>query len=440
MQEYKSKPTARARRRGPIAALDSASPVWSLISAPERSISSGMASKPPDGLLTARSVSIGSVAIRSLAIASLAIASLAVVSLAVPADLAAQPAAARAAIVALPRDSTGGTDNLYYLDLHNGAVIHGDQLRRDPLEIRVRRLRQNLFAEIGRPTDQPAGAGEILIAPIYVTARSVRAVLFVETSTGFVAFYDQLGKADTFGRITTAIGRPFAPLASPDGNFALLTRHDTNARTIGAYLYHAGSGRGFYLPGVNRLQTDATATAASGFPRLSGRVSAAELQRFDRTAGYLIADAADGSLRFLDTNDAPARVTVRDTSASLFPTFSAEAASRVPQRFVAVPIRDSREVTTHVLFVDVATGDLAVFDGMDSDSRQPRARKLAANLYGVLGTASDSGSRIVAAVPGVAGNGATVGIWLIDSLTRAVAYVADPASPAATVRRVRIGS
>ena len=179
---------------------------------------------------------------------------------------------------------------------------------------------------------------------------------------------------------------------------------------------------------------------SAGFPRLTGRVAAAEIQSFDRTVSYLVADTGDGSLRFLEVDgDNPGRARVRGTTTSLFPTFDAEAAGTSPERFVAVPIRDSRETTTHVLFVDVVTGDLAVFDGMEDDARAPRGRKLAANLYVALGT-SAAGERACAAVPGTAGNGATSGVWLIDSRTRAVAYVADPASPGATVRRVDVGN
>ncbi|MCP3963229.1 MAG: hypothetical protein GY719_35765 [bacterium] len=371
---------------------------------------------------------------RSLGVPLLLLAAL---CLTLPAGLAAQ---ARAPIVAVPQDAAAGTDDFYYLDLANGTVLHGDQLRRNPLQIRVQRVRQNLFAEIGRPTNQPAAVGEVLLVPIHFAARSVRAVLFVETSTGYVAFFDQLGKGGTFGRITSAIGRPFSTLAAADGNFALLPRHDTNGRTVGAYLYHAGSGRAFYLAGLNRLDTDRAAVAAAGFPRLTGRVAAAEIQSFDRTVSYLVVDGGDGSLRFLDVDgDNQGRVSVRGTTSNLFPTFAADAASSSPERFVAVPIRDSRETTTHVLFVDGATGDLAVFDGMEDDARAPRARKLAANLYGALGT-SAAGERICAAVPAVAGNGATSGVWLIDSRTRAVAYVADPASPTATIRRVDVGN
>ncbi len=349
----------------------------------------------------------------------------------------AQAPTARAPIVALPHDSTSGTDDYYYLDLGSGALTLVDQLRRDPVRLRVQRLGQNVFGEIGRPADQPAAAGEVLLGPIQSAPRNVRAALFVETSTGYAAYYDQLGKGGAFGKIVTVIGRPFAPLAASDGNFALLMRRNSTGRTAGAYLYHAGSGRGFYLRIPSKINADAPTSSAAGFPRLTGPISAAEIQTADRTTGYLVADAADGSLRYLDL--AGDNVSVRDSSVGLFPTLNAEAASPAGRRFTAVPIRDSRETTTHVLFVDVATGDMAVLGGVVDANQPPVMRKLAANLYSVLGTNVADGWRNVAGVPGVGPNGATSGIWLIDSLTRRAAYVENPETPGAAVRRVRVG-
>ena len=346
---------------------------------------------------------------------------------------------ARAPIIALPQDATGGTDDYYYLDLGSGVLTRVDQLRRDPVGVRVQRLAQNVFQNIGRPTSQPAADGEILLEPIHTAPRNARAALFVETSTGYVAYYDQLGKGGNFGEITTVIGRPFAPLAATDGNFALLMRHDGNGRTVGAFLYHAGSGRGFYLPRLNKLEIDATAATADGFPPLTGHVAAAELQSSERTTGYLVADAADGSLRFLDLSGT--NVSVRDASIGLYPTFAADAAEPAARRFTAAPIRNSSETTTHVLFVDIATGELAALEDVEAPGRRPVLRKLAADLYAVLGTAADAGWRTIAAVPGVGSSGATRGIWLIDSLTRRAAFVQGAETPgSATVRRVRSGN
>ncbi len=353
-----------------------------------------------------------------------------------PAVLPAQ-GQARAPVVLLPQDSPSGTDDFYSLDLGDGALTLYDQLRRDPLQIRSRQLAQNLFGEIGRPANQPAAAGEILMAPIHSAPRNTRSALFVEASTGYVAYYDQLGKGGNFGKIISAIGRPFAPIAAADGNFALLMRHNSNGRTSGAYLYHAGSGRGFYMGIRNKPDPDVTTATAAGFPRLTGLVSAAELQAFERTTGYLVADAADGSLRFLDFDDN--RLLLRESRVSLFPAFTTEGVDPATRRFTAVPIRNNSETTTHVLFVDTSTGDLAVVEGVDDPARQPVVQKLQTNLYRALGSSASAGWRTVSAVPGIAGSGATSGVWLLDSLTRRTAYVESAEAPgSATVRRVRV--
>ena len=61
--------------------------------------------------------------------------------LCVPATLGAQtPAEARPPIVAMAKDSPGGTDDYYYLDLGDGTLTLVDQLRRDPARVRVQRM------------------------------------------------------------------------------------------------------------------------------------------------------------------------------------------------------------------------------------------------------------------------------------------------------------
>ena len=359
-------------------------------------------------------------------------------SFAASGSIEAQEPSARAAVKVLPQDSSGGTDDFYTVDLANGSLQHIDRLRRDPLRVRARRLRQNLFQDIGRPIAQSAGVGEIFLEPIRSSDMTVRAALFVETSTGYAAYFDQLGKNDVFGRIVTLIGRPFASLAAADGKFALLMRHDSNGRAEGAYLYHSASGRAAFLGGIAKLDPDVTAKAVSGFPTLTGHAAVVELQVSERTTGYLVADTSEGSLRFLDLNDS-GRLSARDNAASLFPTFSPQATHPVSVRFIAAPVRNDNETTTHVLFVDVATGSLAVLGGIDDTESQPTFTPLAANLYGTIGTSPTAGQRAVAAVAGRDADGETAGIWLVDSLTRAIVFVEGIETPSsATVRRVAI--
>jgi len=359
-------------------------------------------------------------------------------TLAPSSSVEAQGSAAKAPLTALPQDSTSGTNDFYTLDLANGSMQHVDRLRRDPLRIRARRLRQNLFQEIGRPIAQPAGVGEILIEPIRSSDMSARSALFVETSTGYAAYFDQLGKNDVFGRIVTLIGRPFESLAATDGRFALLMRHDGNGRTEGAYLYHASSGRAAFLNGIVKLDPDVTATAVPGFPKLAGHPAIVELQVSERTTGYLIIDSADGSLRFLDLSDS-GRLSARDGTVSMFPTFAAETTTPTAARFVAAPVRNSNETTTHALFVDVTTGSLAVLEGLEDTATRPSFTLLTANVYRAIGASAGSGPRAVAAVAGRSADGKTAGVWLVDSVSRAIVFAQSLETPgSATVRRVAL--
>ena len=359
--------------------------------------------------------------------------------------LAAVPAfgqgAANSPVAVLPRLTATGTDGFFSLDLRNGAVTYFDRLRRDPLRARLERVAQNLFQDIGRPLDQPAAANEIFLAPLLDAGGNARSALFVETSTGYVAYFEQLGKGSTFGKITTVVARPFGPLASPDGNFALLMRRGTSGRSEGAYLYHASSGRTLLLDGLAKLEIDPPVRNVPALPRLSGQVCAVDLQSSSETTiAYLVADAADGSLHFLDLDpDDFTRVTVRESPASLFDAFEPQGRNPTPRRFAAVPIQGAGDDTEHVFFVDAASGEMALFENATGAAARPALRKLALNAYGALRTDVTSRQRIVALVPAVAGSGETRGVWLVDSLTRAMAYVENPGTPgSASIRRVAV--
>ncbi len=337
-------------------------------------------------------------------------------------------------LVALADDDGGETDSFYQLALGDGAVSIYEVLRRDPLRLRRRPLSQNLFDEIGRPKTQAAGAGEILLAPIHSSTGAVRAALFVETSTGYVAFFDQLGKGTALGRISTAIGRPFGPLAAADGNFVLLPHRERSGRTEGAYLYHAGSGRGFYYSGLAKLEADSRPASTSPLPKLTGRAAAAPLLDRDRaTTGYLVADSGNGDLHFLIVNrQLTEQLASRKSPLNLFEVLPTEVSRPTLERFVAVPIEGPDDRTVHVLFVDVGSGDMVLFENVGSRSAQ-RLSKLAPNLYDVLDGADSTVPRTVAAIPRHSSGDETLGIWLLDSLTRGVVYVNRPALPRGAV-------
>ncbi len=351
----------------------------------------------------------------------------------------ALPAAAqeRSPRVALPLYS-GGTESFISVDLGSGDCYLTDQLKSDPLRVRARGLRQNLFTEIGRPTDQGAVAGEILLAPILGGDGSTRAAIFVEASTGYVAFFDGVGRSNRLGEISVALGRPFEPIASMDGNYALLLRRDSAGRTDGAYLYHATTGRGFYYSGLRKLETVVEAVAVQGLPQLTGRVAAAAIQTTrEQTVSYLVADGGSGELTFFDlSTSSPARIAVRKSPLTLTEVFPQPGPHATPQRFVAVPILDDDDRTRHVFVVDASSGAMALVENVD---RQPALKPLRPNFYTAIGV-EEAGARVVTAVPGVSSNGRTAGIWLVDSSSGAVVWVENPGFPGqASARKVTVG-
>ena len=72
---------------------------------------------------------------------------------------------------------SGSADALFYFDLGNGSGSVVDQLRRNPDEGRIARLKTNLFTEIGRSRDQAATVGEIFLGPIRGSDGRVRSTL-----------------------------------------------------------------------------------------------------------------------------------------------------------------------------------------------------------------------------------------------------------------------
>ncbi|MCP4660622.1 MAG: hypothetical protein GY856_34920 [bacterium] len=342
-------------------------------------------------------------------------------------------------VAALPSYGGGGaSESFLTFRLGDGEAYLVDRLRRDPLALRRRRLAENLFAAVGRAADQPATTGEILLGPIHSGDGSVRAALYVETPIGYVAYFNQLGRGSRIGEFSSAIGRPFAPLAAADGNFALLMRRDGSGKTTTAYLYHATTGKCLYFAEVNKLETDLEAVATSPLPTLTGRVAATELRAgSEATAGYLVVDSGNGDLYFCDLDPARAgQLAVHKSARNLFEVFSREARYPSPRRFLPVSIQESSRQTRHVLIFDAATGEMALVENVDDRARTPALRQVGRNVDTSF-QASDRMTRVFAAVPNVTGNGATIGVWLVDNQTGAVVYVANPAVPAAvTVTRV----
>lgn len=339
--------------------------------------------------------------------------------------LAVLPAAAQndSPLITLPRFGGGDQPDLFlYFDHSHGGGYLLEGLRRAPTQLRSKRLTDNLFQQIGRAAGQGAIPGEILLMPIFSSRDTVRDALFVETSTGYVAYLDEFAKNDKLGTLVTAIGRPFGPLAAGDGNFVLLPRRDSSGRTDGAYLYHGTTGKAMYISGLAKLSPDLKGVATVDLPKFEGRFAAAEILNGGATVSYLLADAASGKVSYLDlASGAPERLVVRQTAIDLATAFTADKLNPSLQRFVLEPLQDGG-ATRHVLVADVASGLIGL---IDDPLGQARLRILPQSLYNVLRPAAGDLPRTFATVR----NGMD-GVWVLDSLSGGLVYIANPTVPA----------
>lgn len=334
-------------------------------------------------------------------------------------------------VEAIPNYEGSDVDSLFYLDLGDGSTHRVDRLDSPPP--RGRRLQQNVFSEIGRPTDQAAGRGEILLGPIRDASGSLQAVLFVESSTGYVAFFDEPGRGSLFGSISTAIGRPFEPIAAPDRHYALLMRRGNGGRTEGAYLYHGPSGTALHLDGLRKLEPDGAVVQTPPWPTISGQIAAAEIQSSrEVTLGYLLVDIATGTLHRVNLVNPPDRISIRPYSEGLYDTLNAEPNHSTNHRLSAVGLQGDNGATESVFFIDAASGAMGVMLGVEGSATVLQA--IPRNLYDVLGQEVSPSPRSFTLVPADDGD-ETTGVYVIDSLSRQVVLVDNPEQPGATLLR-----
>ncbi|MEM9558569.1 MAG: hypothetical protein AAGC60_30230 [Acidobacteriota bacterium] len=336
----------------------------------------------------------------------------------------------RDAYLVLPRyQSGGGADEMLYFDLGSGNGYHADSLRREPERIRVERVDQNLFDLIGRPRDQPARVGEIFLHPLYAPNGSVRSALFVESSTGYVAYFEEIGRRGTLDTMKTLISRPFESLATEDGNYALLGRRSSSGETIGAYLYHATTGRASYVGALDELDIDPPTTSIDGLPAFDGRVAAAPVLDDEETIAYAVVDGGSGRFFYLDLERGrTSALRERTTELDLVAAFASDDELQpTARRFVLAPIVDADATTQAILVVDAATGGLGLIEELEA--ARPFLRVLPRNLYDVLRDGSSTEPRALSIVVGGAANGATDGLWLLDNLTGGIVYLSNPTEP-----------
>lgn len=348
----------------------------------------------------------------------------------------AQPANTPSA--ALPVFSSDETLSFLNVELGDGRATVFDRLRRNPLAPRAERS-ANVFDRIGRPKEPPAKVGEILFGPIINSAGTVRSALFVESSTGYVAYFDQLNKG--FGTLDNALGRPFGPIAAADGNFALLMRRDGTGRSVGAYLYHATTGRALYLSDVDKLAAEPAVAETEPLPRLDGPLaSVALVDGNQETYAYLLLDAATGSIHVAGLiAAAPQRFETVQLEVDLRQLFGSPEAPAELGRLTAVGLQNSDGATAQVLILDPKSGAMALIDDLPALPARVSITRSERNFYTGLSGENPDG-RVFTPVPHHDGDGLTLGVWLWDSARRTLLYLANPASlDSATPRRVRTG-
>ena len=344
--------------------------------------------------------------------------------------MSAAPAAAQGdqGLVALPIYQGRTVDQIFLFDLANGSASRLDELsNRDT--VRLRPLSENLFDTIGRGAGQAARIGEMLTGPIRDSGGTTRSALVVESSAGYPLYFERLGRSSKIGEAITFLGRPFEQLATMDGNFALLMRRSDSGQTVGAYLFHGGSGRSIHISGTDELKIDPDLTVTEELPTVVGPITAVPILFEERSVSYLVIDA-NGNLLFLDTFGT--RLQARETSVSIAPSFQAETYQTSTRRFTAVPLENSDASTVAVLVIDAATGGLGLIVGSDNDLRRgtPRLQMLPRNVYQALPNGIVDAPRALEAVAHHSSSG-TRGVWIFDSLTRAILFVERPDDPGA---------
>ncbi len=337
-----------------------------------------------------------------------------------------------ATVAAFTRDDAlRPPDNLISFRLDDGSGFQLNRLRRDPAQARSSRLNENLFTLIGRPSDQPSPPGDLFLAPLRQGDGAIRSAILVESSTGYVAYFPQLGKGSTLGEIRTTLGRPFESIASDDRNFVLFGRRAGNGRSTDVILYHATTGTALALADVSEFSAQPTMVPIRGLPSLGGPVSGLSIDGpGGRTIGYLVLDEESGEIHYAAV-DSDGRITGSQARTDgLYAVFPTEAEQAAEPRFLTAPITDEDGAVRHVLIVDSGTGQVAWLADVDGVDNPPRLRALTLDLRRFLDTRQPDAVRSLALLPRRSGDGGTRGVWLLDARSRRTLLVDGLDSPA----------
>lgn len=322
------------------------------------------------------------------------------------------------------------SDALIYFRLDDGRGAMLDRLRREPARARVNRTDDNLFQAIGRGREHPAVPGELLGLPLRGRSGKTEHLLLVETSTGYVAYFEKITKNRPLGTIRTTLGRPFEDLAEGDGRFILVGRRGGNGRTDDALLYHASSGRARLLREVFEMPLEPEIQTVSGLPRLEGEVAATAIDGANgRTLAYLFVDGAEGALHQATVAATGEVSGVRRLSLALFDVFPQATPAPASPRFVTVPINRDDGATTRVLVIDIGSGTLGWLGNVDQGT--PTLTALDLDLTRFLTAPGAPAVRSLEAVPRFFGGSDTLGAWLVDGRARQILYLDGFSDPRA---------
>lgn len=329
-----------------------------------------------------------------------------------------------APILALPKyDDDESTKGMFFFNLDTGNAFFIDKVKTSPKSVRTRTLNQNIFSALGRQRGTPALPGEVLLGEIRGGDGNVRGILLVDTSTGASAHITGLQNRSYEGRLQRISTKPAQSIASSDGNYVLVMKRDGSGKTEGAYLYHGSTGKALYFEDIHRMRAGQSAKPTSPLPIIRGRVSGLGLQAgSEATTGILLIDNDSGkTFHVSDLERRPERLTITPMQLNLLRYFPTSPDVKTPQRFVLIPITSGNGATDKVLVVDVGSGQMAIL----RDVRKPKKMRIQRsnqNLYSHL-PKNVGRPRVIAAVPKVAGSGATEGAWLFDSASGEVLFL-----------------
>ncbi len=343
---------------------------------------------------------------------------------------------AQAANVTVPfRDGSGATSRLFSVDLETGRVYELAP-RRAGEAIRIEPLAQNLFTAIGRPSDQPATPGEILVEEISDRSGRTRAFVMVETSSGYMAYFTKPGEKAQLGELRTVTGRVAEPLAATDGQFLWLRRWDPARRWEVGYLLHAATGGCMVFAGIDRLEQELAPARCEGVPsfRLGSNAVAIEGDS-GLVVSYGVIDASDGALMVIGFgSEGDRRLVVSRTPLQLNSLFPAPETPAPSRRYALAGVRTSGGGTVALLAADTVGGRLALLTGLD----QPSAARGALLTEGMTAfSRRDQRSRPLEAVPLLSATRQTLGIWMLGEERSDTIWVSNLTSSApVSVQRV----